>query len=728
MTFLNFGALFGLAAVSIPIIIHLLNKMQVREMAWAAMRFLQESIEKNQRRLQMEDILLLLLRCLLVALLVLVLSRPTWQSKSITGGSHQVTAVLIIDNSYSMGMTNGIQTRLERAQAAAEQILQAFPTGSSSALYFAADDVQPVIAQPTYDFNLLRKTIREAKLTDRSTDLTNALQMAVATLQKEGSGSKEIYLITDGQANGWPAMDQLKQQLAEIQKQIVVHLVLVGDAAESNLGVTGLRVESGLTPVNQQLRCAVDVLNGSDTEVRDVRVSLMVDDQPAGDEQIIPSIMAGATGSVSLFAKLRTEGYHTITAKIPHDRLPADDQRTVAVRAISDVKVLLVQGGLGQRGPQADDFFVRNALVPVAPAGVADYFIKTTTIPASQLAMTSLDSYDAVFLLNVDSLEAGTVDPIVNYVKQGGGLVIFPGTHSDPSYYNEKLGAGGFLPARLGFSKGQPDQQAKFFTLQTKDYDNPITTLWNDPTVGTLTQVHFAAYYQLTPRPWKEPAKDEPTPLAGQPRVVLHFANSDDPVAVEQTWGSGRVIMFSSTATTAWNDFPVHPAFVPFMQRVLGALVEREDEGLNVRVGQKFSYSVSNDLLNKDVSVVVPGQTDPPRVSGQVSLVNGLPVVQFSDTNEAGAYRVIIGNSPGTILYFAAQSDPAESNLTPLSDEQLKSLSDVADIIKWNPNVDLTPKLTAARVGRELWWPLLIAALVIATIETFLAQRFTQSK
>ena len=728
MTFLNFGALFGLAAVSIPIIIHLLNKMQVREMAWGAMRFLQESIEKNQRRLQMEDILLLILRCLLIALLVLALSRPTWQSKSTSGGSHQVTAVLIIDNSYSMGMTNGIETRLERAQKAAEQILQAFPTGSSSALYFAADNVQPVIAEPTYDFNLLRKTIRDAKVTDRSTDMTNALQLAVTTLQKEGGGSKEIYLITDGQANGWPSMDQLKQQLADIGKQVVVHIVLVGDAAESNLGVTGLRLESGLTPINQQLRCAVDVLNGSDTEVRDVRVNLLVDDQPAGDEQVIPSIKAGGTGSVSLFAKLRTEGYHTITAKIPHDRLPADDQRTVAVHAIRDVKVLLVQGSLAQRASLADDFFVRNALVPVPPSDIADYFIKTTTIPLSQLGTTSLDSYDAVFLLDVDTTDASTVGPIVNYVKQGGGLVIFPGIHSDPSFYNEQLGAGGFLPARLGFPKGDPNQQAKFFTVQTKDYDHPITTLWNDPSVGSLAPVHFTSYFQLTPRPWKEPAKGDPAPLGGQPRVVLHFADSDDPVAVEQTWGSGRVIMFSSTATTAWNDFPIHPAFVPFMHRVLGALVEREDEGLNVRVGQKFSYPVSNDLLNKDVTVVAPGQTDPPRVSGQVSLVNGLPVVQYSDTNEAGGYRVTIGDSPGTILYFAAQSDPAESNLTPLSDDQLKSLSDVADIIKWSPDVNLTPKLTAAHVGRELWWPLLIAALIVATLETFLAQRFTQSK
>ena len=58
---------------------------------------------------------------------------------------------------------------------------------------------------------------------------------------------------------------------------------------------------------------------------------------------------------------------------------------------------------------------------------------------------------------------------------------------------------------------------------------------------------------------------------------MLHFAESDDPAAVEHTWGSGRVILFASTPTTAWNDLPIHPAFVPLMQRVLGSLVERQD-------------------------------------------------------------------------------------------------------------------------------------------------------
>jgi len=730
MTFLNVAALFGLAAISIPIIIHLFNQFQVKEVTWAAMRFLEESIEKNQRRLQLEDILLLLLRCLLIALLIFALARPTWQTGNQTSASHQVAAVIIIDDSYSMGLTNGITTSFQRAQTAAEQVLAAFPSGSSAALFFAADNVQPVIAQPTYDFSLLRQTIRQAKPTDRATDLSTALQLAVTTLQRhEGTESKEIYLITDGQANGWPSIEQMEKQLADLQKQVAVHLVLVGDAAESNLGITDLRMDNGLTPVGQPLRCTVQVFNGSGTEARDVRVSLNVDDEPAVDEKIIDSIQPGAAGSVALFAKLRSEGYHTITAQIPHDRLPADDQRTLAVRTVREVKVLLVNGGTALQPADTDDFYVRNALTPVAPDDLANYFIKTTTIEASQLGATSLDDYDAVYLLGVDQVDASLVPTLARYVQQGGGLVVFPGPHANVDSYNQDLGKDNFLPAHLGPFRGDPDRHddKKFYSLQPNNYDHPITSLWNDPSAGSLATAHFYAYYALTPVDWKAPAAGESSPTGGPPRVILHFAGGDDPAAIEHTWGAGRVVLFASTPTTAWNDLPVHAPFVPLMQRVLGSLIERQTEGLNVRVGQAFSFVVPSELLHRDFTVTVPGQTDPPRVEGQVTLANGLPVVQFAHTDLAGAYKVSIAGDDKPIS-FAAQSDPRESDLTLLSDAQLKTLAQSVDIIKWTPEASLTPKLTSARNGREFWWPLMVAALVCATLEIFLAQSFSKSK
>src|SRR5678815_5729042 len=102
MAFLNPLLLFGLAAVSVPIIIHILNRRKFQRVVWAAMRFVQISMQKNQRRIQWEDIILLAIRCLLVALLALALARPllSWGAGAMGIGGSKVTAVVLVDNSY----------------------------------------------------------------------------------------------------------------------------------------------------------------------------------------------------------------------------------------------------------------------------------------------------------------------------------------------------------------------------------------------------------------------------------------------------------------------------------------------------------------------------------------------------------------------------------------------------------------------------------------------------
>src|SRR5688572_21081033 len=94
-------AVIGALAVSVPIIIHLLNRRKFEKVVWAAMRFLNVSVEQNQRRLQIEDLLLLILRCLLLLLLGLALARPTIKSFGGGGwfGGAKVTAVVLLDNS-----------------------------------------------------------------------------------------------------------------------------------------------------------------------------------------------------------------------------------------------------------------------------------------------------------------------------------------------------------------------------------------------------------------------------------------------------------------------------------------------------------------------------------------------------------------------------------------------------------------------------------------------------
>src|SRR5215212_2487132 len=148
MSFLNPLLLFGLAAVSVPIIIHLLNRRKFQKVVWAAMRFIQTSVERNQRRMRIEDLILLALRCLLLALLALALARPALKSAGLeVFGQSKITGVIILDNSESMGMSDGTMTRFEKARKAAEQALETMPAGSATAVFLASDIVNGVIAE-----------------------------------------------------------------------------------------------------------------------------------------------------------------------------------------------------------------------------------------------------------------------------------------------------------------------------------------------------------------------------------------------------------------------------------------------------------------------------------------------------------------------------------------------------------------------------------------------------
>src|SRR5438094_8395520 len=131
MAFLNPIMLLGITAVSVPILIHLLNRRKFERVVWAAMRFLRVSVEQNQRRMRIEDLVLLALRCLLLALLALALARPAIRASSAGEifGRAKVTAVIALDNSYSMSATDGVSSRLDKAKKAAEGVLNTIPAG-----------------------------------------------------------------------------------------------------------------------------------------------------------------------------------------------------------------------------------------------------------------------------------------------------------------------------------------------------------------------------------------------------------------------------------------------------------------------------------------------------------------------------------------------------------------------------------------------------------------------
>ena len=207
--------------------------------------------------------------------------------------------------------------------------------------------------------------------------------------------------------------------------------------------------------------------------------------------------------------------------------------------------------------------------------------------------------------------------------------------------------------------------------------------------------------------------------------MVLKYADGS-PAVMERPWGLGRVIQFSSTADTAWNDLPVRLAWVPLLHRMLGSIVQRQDEGLNIRVGDKFVRRVPAENLDKDATFFPPRQTTV-RELRRVELVNGWPTVQFEQTELAGVYDAKVGEA-GAVLKFAAQPDTRESSLDELSPAQVATLKNVANVVAWTPSLSLQSVMERGRTGLEFWIPILLACLAIAAVETFLGQWFSRSK
>ncbi len=729
MSFLNPFLLFGLAGISVPIIIHLLNRRQIQRVPWAAMRFLQVSIENNQRRMQIEDILLLILRVLLIALIALALARPALNAAAGLFGQPASATLLLIDHSYSMTQTTGVASRFEVAKRAAGQIIESLPSGSSVAVWMAGDAAQPIIAEPSRDLALARKTIADLKPSDRATDLLPAIRQGIEMLNRTQSASRDLYVITDGQQSGFRQLAAIKQLLDSSKDKIRATIVLIDQPENANLAISSLVQSSGVAAIDRPLRFSAVVTNYGDQPARDIRVSLRLasseaTDRATGnqspvDDATIDVIEPGQSKAVSLFGRLKTDGFYAVTASISPDRVPADDSRTIVVRGTKRVRVLLVDGDLGREARDAETFFLRALFAASGTQGQPP-LIEAKVSDAGSMARENLDDFDAIVLANVSDMSTTTVDAIATYVTRGGGLLIFPGDRMQRSFYNEEFGAKrNLLPATFGEPKGDEKAQTRLSTFSDSQLDHPIATLWKDPASGRLGSVSLYKYLPLTP---VTPTDKKQT----SPKVVLKLLDGTAAI-VERTVGEGRVIVFNTTADSAWSDLPAKPGvYVPLLYRSIGAIVEKRDEALNLTVGQRFIYPTVIEALGKEAEITYLNEEGALPDSRRIELVNGIATVVADPTERAGTYEAKIGDQPPVL--FAAQTDASESNLELITKDSQDQLAKSANVMSCRVDTDLAANLKQEQTGTELVFPLAVLLLMLAATESGLAMWFSRSK
>lgn len=704
MSFLAPIFLGSLLAVGVPVAIHLFNKFQTRVTDWGAMRFLLESVQKNQKKVKLDDLILLILRCLVVFFLALAFARPALKGIGKgTQSASNVTAVVLLDSSASMDQGDGGITRFEQAKSEIRQWVETLDSQSSVALYLCATRTTPVIGKPVNDIALFRKTLDESKAGDYGSDLLQGLRLAMQSLKQVPGGAKEVRIYTDGQASAFLQREELKQ-LAKDNPDVAIQPVIIGKQALDNLGLVVFRPEVGAIASGQAANFRVQVLNAGSQPATGVNVDLTVDGKVSAGSLTIPEIPAGETRGLITSLTFDKPGPHRVTASIGADGFAEDNQREVAVNVARRMEVALA-GGDRDPGPR----YLSHALVPVPKDQAATYFLVPTPVhPADLPAMLGQSGEDrpkVVFLTDPGDVPDEVANALGGYVRSGGNLVVLPGSNTDPTRWTPDSAFGKLLPGTLSAAVESPVSSP--LAWQQRAFTHPVTAFWNDTANGSLAGLKFSRHCPMILK------KD------GNPSAIVSFTDGQ-PAVAEWTLGGGTVVLGTSSLSRDWTNQAFHPSFVPFIGRLMDYFDREQVSRLVLAPGEIFRKPLDERFRGKDYAVRKPG-ADSARTAGQVIAEGDTTFIRFSGTDAAGSYEISVDDEP--VAAFAVQMDGAESDLRPVDESVIKDLTDV-------PRQKSAGFAVAAPrvVLKEFWTPLVWLVAILLVAEAAFAHRISRAR
>lgn len=655
MAFLQSFMLWGALAVSVPLIIHLIQRRKSRPLAFPAIDFILRSRKAVAKRFRLKQLLLLALRCALVAAVAIAAARPLFPGRDAAiGPSGGPAAVAIaIDASLSMRARAGNGTAFDAAKSAALALVSSLGPDVEGVIVPFGADARAIPSAPTADKAQLTAAIEALKPTFERTDIARAFDTAGQTLAASEKPRKLVYVFTDASAPGW---DQVGAR--DPEQKIGWRVIDVTERARANGAAAALEVvEEGAGATAR-----VDVLSfqpeaGEAPAPFSTSVELFINDSPAGRNFV--ESQSGVSASTTFTLGSPTAGLNVALARIGADALAEDDARHAVFRGRGRLRTLLVDGDPRTTMRDAETFYLERALAP-GRAGVSA--LAPVVVDAEGLVRANLAQYDVVVLANVMNLPSPTINGLKRWVQNGGGLLVSMGDRVEADIANLELGD--LLAMRLRGPRtavaessegGAPiaaGAAGRELTLGPVPGRHPVTDTLDTTSEDVLGGTRFRTTELL------EGGVESTT--------ILKFSDGS-PALVEKPLGRGKVALFASSLDRDWNDLPIATVYLPLMRRLVHYLAGDlgEDEAVDVLVGQAVSIE-TGDL--KSVRVDGPAGFTAQvitAIDGAVEVTPTLPgVYRFSRDDGTPDERLIAKS-------FAANVDTAESDLRKVSSVEL---------------------------------------------------------
>jgi hypothetical protein len=659
MGFLTPWFLAGAAAVGLPVWLHLLRKHKTTPLPFSSLMFFEKRTQSSIKHRRLRYLLLFALRALLLLLLVLAFAHPYITQKILPRTRSNEVTVLAIDDSLSMRAGD----RLAQAKNQAKSVVASLHPGERAQVLSFGSRVA-VMSEVTDDHLSLNAGIDAVQGTDARTSFAE-LARSVRSIATSLHLPLHVYLYSDMQKSGLPSNFNDLRLNADVrlephpidQKDVpnftVENIVAprrVYDAKKTRVLVTVAGYNNQKSQKNVSL-----VLNGR-----------VVETKPAE----IPENGRASVEFNSLEVPYgRNKGEVRVEAG---DSLPADDTFFFSVERADARHALFVH----ETGSTAGLLYFKAAL----EASGQDAFAIDPAV-SEQTSNLNPTKYAFVVLSDVGTLPGGFENELRSYVRGGGSVLVALG-HMSVARAKVPVSDDRITDTRYAGREG-----ARFQLAAWLDPSHPSiqkNNRWDD--------VKFYQAIRIDP---------------GKARVAAKLSD-DTPLLIDQQVGEGHILVFASTFDNIANDFPLHPAFVPFIEQTARYLGKLDQGSPAVQVG---SFGELRDSKEKGAAVDVVD----PKGDRVLSLAEATKAENIQYT-EAGFYDIRRPNGRNELV--AVNADRHESDLTPAPPETLNLWQNTAS---GSQGGDAGPQSTQKPLS--LWWYVMLAVLALAIAESLLGNQ-----
>jgi hypothetical protein len=740
MTFLNAILLFGIAAASIPLIIHLLHRSRFRVVKWAAMQFLEIHQRTQRRRIRIEQLLLLLVRCLIPAVLALLMARPVLTGLRALLGAAKTSTVVLLDNSYSMDVGTKNQNTFTVARDAAGQIIRHLGRGSEVSVVLMGGVPAPLLDEPTFNTDRAARELAQLQTGYGSANVPAALDLGLGILGKMHEVQREVLVISDFQKISWRDRDDVERaRLAGLLKKLpitpTVTFLHVGREDRNNISVQSLDFSRMLLGVGQKFQVRANLKNHGDAAYSDLRVYFRVD----GTERAAAQVALGPSeaGQVLFTHAFETAGSHIIevNADAP-DALKSDNSLLASVPVLEKLPVLVINGKPGREPLEGETDFLEIALRPFqnnAKANLTD-LISTRVIEQHQMDANAFKDMRVVVLANVAQLQDHQLKALEAFVRGGGGLLVFPGSRVDTAWWNRAFAAEGrgLLPCPLAALEGGLEDNVAHSTILMQHFEHPALQLFNDQRNGDLSTANVRLWYKLNTSVFQALEKQASSvsnawkagAMSSQAiPFVLARLSTGDPFLIEKAYGEGSVVLCSVPCSAEWSNLPMRPCYLPLMQQLVTYLAAKFDPPRNVEIGRPLVAVLPAALGGKQVELSDPAGR---KHKLEIAAGGGRALAHFDATRRPGLYLMALPDQ--SLLHFVVNTTRAESDLAQLAGDEIAAVAkpfDATVVKSWDAYRQLEQR---RRYGRDFWRPLLWTLLGLIFVELWLQQRIGRIK